>query len=349
MLVQCAKEASDFQVYDLKSNLPFEFTEKHPISFSWKNRSDQNNWAQEAYQIVVSGSRKSLKNTDDVIWDSGKMNSNEQLFIPYRGKLLTGGETYYWKVKVWQKDGNAKWSNPSSFVVPISYPDDWKAKWITSEYKKEAPMPLFRKSFMLKKGAKPVSARLYICGLGYYEAYLNGKKIGDRVLEPAQTNYVDFAYYSAYDIQVSDLKSDNALGIILGNGWYNQYIVWSSAMAYGQPIAIAQLVVHYTDGQFETVGTDESWKWTSGPITSTNIYAGESYDANLEIHNWAEASLDDQSWKRLNWQVLIPRKFLNKLSTQSGGWLKCRLFKYWSLRPILGFSTLDKTLQVGPD
>lgn len=309
----CSNEAANFQILDLKAGQPSELSDRRPTTFSWKIKSDEANWKQDTYQIIVSGSEKKIERNEGDLWDSGKTISSEQLYIPYKGDPLVKGEKYYWKVRVWQngkEDG--RWSKVSDFTCPVSYPENWKAKWITSDYLKEAPMPLFRKSFRTDHLKRPVSASLFICGLGYYEAYLNGNKIGDRVLEPAQTNYDDYAFYSTYDIPVKEIKHENVLGIMLGNGWYNQYQVWSPAMAYGQPIAIAQLIVKYEDGSTDTICTDQSWKWTSGPVTSANIYAGENYDARLETADWGMPGANERNWKPVRLPSIFPPKIISQ-------------------------------------
>ena len=309
----CDDRTANFQIYDLKQNRSTEISKLVPTSFSWKIKAEQNNWLQEAYQIIVSGSEKMINENIGDMWDSGKTLSPDQLFIVYKGNPLVGGEKYFWKVRVWQKNkGKASWSQTSGFRATLRYPDDWKAKWISSDYKKESPLPIFRKTFQLKQVRKAKSATLYICGLGYYEVYLNGSKIGDRVLEPAQTNYDDYSFYSAYDIPLKNLSQQNVLGVMLGNGWYNQYQVWTSAMAYGQPIVIAQLVIEYENGTSEMVCTDDTWKWMNGPITSTNIYAGENYDARLEVPDWSSPSVNDGNWNK----TILASNFPPKLSEQ---------------------------------
>lgn len=305
----CTNEAANFQIVDLSLNQPSGLGKQLAPTFSWKIISDKANWKQDAFQIIVSESENKINADEGDLWDSGKTLSPDQFHISYKGKPLANGEKYYWKVRVWQNDnGEGKWSKTSGFVSTISYPEDWKAKWITYDYKKEAPLPLLRKSFLLSNDSKAVSARLYISGLGYYEAYFNGSKIGNRVLEPAQTNYEDYAFYSTYDIPVKDLNQKNTLGLMLGNGWYNQNLVWSPAMAYGQPIAIAQLVIKYKDGSSETIGTDESWSWTGGPVTSTNIYAGENYDARLEVPDWCTPSASAEKWSAVKLASAFPPK-----------------------------------------
>lgn len=315
VIFSCRNRAADFEIYALTHNREFKGDNKCPSSFSWKIASDNFNWSQGAYQIIVSGSQINIKNNFGDLWDSGEILSENQLFVPYSGKSLVAGEKYFWKVKVWEKEGNYfRWSKVDTIVVPITYPEGWKGKWITCDYKKEAPMPLLRKSFFLKRDNKISSARLYVCGLGYYEAYLNGKKIGDRVLEPAQTNYEDYALYSAYDIPVNEIKKENVLGVMPGNGWYNQYLVWSPAMAYGQPITIAQLIINYTNGESDTIPTDDSWKWKEGPVTSNNIYVGESYDANLEIAGWSVPGSDDNGWKPVKYASEYPPEIFEQIA-----------------------------------
>lgn len=212
ILGACQNQAADFEVYDLKRQQSFDSGYKTVTSFSWKIDAQKNNWQQGAYQIVVS-STDDKNGTSADFWDSGKIMSDNQLFIPYSGKRLDDGEKYYWKVKVWEKNGKSyKWSKTESFIVPLTSYDEWKAKWITNDYRKEAPAPLFRKKFTLREGQDPISARLFICGLGYYEAFLNGQKIGDRMLEPAQTNYEDYALYSVYDIPGREIEKEKCWG-----------------------------------------------------------------------------------------------------------------------------------------
>jgi len=309
----CGNKATNFEIYGLTHDNHFEIDHKYPSTFSWKIESEIRNWEQGAYQIIVSESEKNINNNIGDLWDSGKILTANQLYIPYMGKTLVAGQKYYWNVKVWEKSGNVfKWSKIETLETPLRYPEDWKAQWITCEYKKESPMPLLRKSFQLKNGRKVVSAKLYICGLGYYEAYLNGLKIGDRVLEPAQTNYEDYAFYTAYEIPVNELKQKNSLGIMPGNGWYNQYLVWSPAMSYGKPLALAQLIIRYKNGASDTICTDNSWKWKAGPVTSNNIYAGEVYDANLEADNWRDADYDETGWKPVKLATIHPPEIIEQ-------------------------------------
>lgn len=283
------------------------------VSFSWKIKAQNSGWEQAAYRIIVADDEESIVNENGTCWDSGKINSRDQLFIRYSGNQLEYGKEYYWKVMVWE-NGNSegKWSSHKRVHTPIRYPEDWRAQWITTDYQKDLPAPLFRRKFGLKQPEEILSTRLYICGIGYYEAYLNGEKIGDRVLEPAQTNYDDYAFYSVYDLSPEKLKNENALGIMLGNGWFNQRQVWGPEMAYGPPAVIAQLIINYQNGRADTIYTDETWKWKSGPIVSNNIYAGESYDANMETAGWNRSNLEETDWHHVKLASTYPPKLVEQ-------------------------------------
>lgn len=312
-MFSCKDRAADFEIFELTNDHHFEAGHRYPSTFSWKTESGNYNWLQGGFQILVAASEQNINNNIGDFWDSGKILTDNQTFIPYSGKSLVAGEKYFWKVRVWEKNGNYfKWSKVETLILPLSFPEQWKARWITYDYKKEAPMPLIRKSFQLKKDTRAASARLYICGLGYYEAYLNGTRIGDQVLDPAQTNYEDYALYSVYDIPANEIAKENTLGIMPGNGWYNQNLVWSPEMVYGQPLVIAQLIVKYKNGQSDTICTDDTWKWKNGPVIFNNIYAGEIYNANLEVPDWCKSGADDNGWKPVKYATVYPPEIVGQ-------------------------------------
>jgi alpha-L-rhamnosidase len=158
------------------------------------------------------------------------------------------------------------------------------------------PSPLLRKGFKL---AKPVrSAWVSVCGLGYYELYLNGKKVGDRVLDPTQTSYDKRAFYVTHDVTELLLQGGNAIGLMLGNGFYGQNIaLGGSSLVYGEPRATLRLAIEYTDGAQGTMVTDESWKAAQGPVAFDNVYLGETFDARCEFPGWSSPGFDDSAWK----------------------------------------------------
>ena len=159
--------------------------------------------------------------------------------------------------------------------------------------RKAHPSVLFRKSFSVTKEVE--SAEIAICGLGLYELYLNGRKVGDRVLDPAQTSYDKRAFFVRHNV-TNLLKDNNGLGIILGNGFYGQNIAFWPGLNYGKPRAIMVLNITYKDSTSEQIVTDESWKAHSSPILFDNVYHGETYDARKEIKNWSGSQYEDRSW-----------------------------------------------------
>lgn len=263
-----------------------------PPLLSWKTDNAQGEFIQTAYQIVISKS----KNGGGKVWDSGKINSSRQMQIKAEGEFKSG-EQYFAKVKVWDgSDESSGWSETQRFFIPLSYPQDWQSEWITYEYHPDSALPVFRKAFLKKNGSDIDFVRLYISAPGYYEAYLNGDKIGKNVLDPGQTNYEDYTFYTSYTIDPDDLQKKNVLGVMLGNGWYNQNMVWNENMAYNQPVFTCQLVCHFKNGEKKYIVSDESWKWKAGPLKFSNIYAGDYYDANREVEDWFDYEVSGNGW-----------------------------------------------------
>jgi len=236
---------------------------------SWQN---MNTWQASAGVLFGLLVRYEDGSTEKILSDSSWSASEE---TPGEWKGIDYEPKKWVNAKVVLKYGDAPWGR-----LPVA-PEPF-------------PSPLFRKVFELKKSIR--QARAYICGLGYYEFYLNGKKVGDNVLDPGQTNYEHYAFYVTYDITGYLKKGKNAAGIMLGNGWYNQDLVWGG-LVYGKPGAICLIKVSYSDNSTETIVSDQTWKVAEGPITFNNVYAGERYDARKEIPDWAKPGLDDSGWK----------------------------------------------------
>ena len=280
---------------------------------SWTIQSDARNCTQSAYRILVAESEKLLANELGSLWDSGRVESNKTLGIPYAGIPLGSAQKCFWKVRIWDGNGQASdWSAPSFWETALLNPEDWKAGWIfdgrptpeeDADFYREDPAPLFRKDFILDQ--RPVKARLYISGLGYYEARLNGSRVGDQFLDPGWTDCADRILYSTYDVTALLQKGTNCLGAVLGNGWYNPLPLrmWGRLnlrehLAVGRPCLIAQLEIHFADGSSHTVVTDKSWKVHEGPLLRNNIYLGEVYDARCEIPGWDTAGFDGSAWSQ---------------------------------------------------
>ena len=188
---------------------------------SWVIESKQRAQVQSAYQVLVSTNEAQLKANHGDLWDSGRVSSNHTLLIPYEGKPLASSQRAFWKVRVWDKLGNESASSePAFWEMGLLTPQDWPAQWIgRTTDTNSLPAPLLRRAFTLTGKIK--RARAYVCGLGYYELHINGKKIGERLLDPAYTRFDKRVLYSTYDVTEELRRGKNAIGVMLGNGWYN--------------------------------------------------------------------------------------------------------------------------------
>ncbi|MEO6313699.1 MAG: family 78 glycoside hydrolase catalytic domain [Chitinophagaceae bacterium] len=285
---------------------------------SWNFSSAGRNQVQSAYEIIVSDDPAVISKGMGNAWTTRKIVSSENIQVAYTGRPLQSFTRYYWRVKVYNQKGEASaWSNTSWFETAMLAAGDWKAKWINDgsnnpasdqDYYKPDRMPLLRKSFNATK--KIQSARLYISGMGYYEAYLNAKKIGTSVLDPGFTTYEKQVLYAVHDITPLIKKGVNTAGIMLGSGWWNPlpfkfFGRWDlrDYQQTGRPCAKAMIQVNYTDGTKETIITDESWQAAPGPVIQNNVYIGEHYDARLEQKNWCSSNPDKSVWKNA---VVVP-------------------------------------------
>ena len=266
---------------------------------SWQVSSTENNLLQSAYEIRVATDLKLLEKAN--LWASTKIESAQSINIPYQGKTLTSGQKAYWQVRVWTSDGKkTEWSAPASFETGLLQTSDWKARWITlaeeRSQKKSKPAQYFRKEFGITKTVK--NARIYITSLGLYQLYINGQKVSADLFTPGWTSYNKRLQYQVYDVTAL-LQQNNAVAAVVSDGWYRGHIGFAHQHNfYGNQLALlAQMRIDYTDGSSETIITDESWKATnSGPITSSDIYNGERYDATKELTNWNKAGYNTAAW-----------------------------------------------------
>jgi alpha-L-rhamnosidase len=279
---------------------------------SWQLESSQRAQKQKAYQVLVATDPAKLKSQAPDLWDSKRTESSASLQVEYAGKPLVSGMPVFWQVRVWDQDDKASpYSEVAKWEMGLLEPAQWTAQWISDsrplpeqeiDLYKPSPVPMFRKEFAV---AKPVRrARAYISGLGYYELSLNGKRVGDHLLDPAWTTVSKRVLYSTYDVTAAIKPGANAVGIMLGNGWYNPLPMkgwgWLNLREHldiGRPRAILQLNIEYEDGTLERVVTDPTWRVGDGPIVKNNIYLGEVYDARKEQPGWDSPSFDDATWR----------------------------------------------------
>jgi alpha-L-rhamnosidase len=262
--------------------------------FSWQlSTGNKRDVVQTAYEIKVKNSRK-------LVWNSGKVISDQSVYIPYKGEKLLPGQKYNWQVRVWDNTGKASgWSEVASWQMGLLTPADWKAKWITPGFAEDSvmrPSPLFRKAFSLTK--KIQSAIAYITAHGLYEAQINGQRVGDAFLTPGWTSYNKRLQYQAYNVTALLQQGKNAVGAQLGNGWYRGYIGYDpKPNLYGKDIALLfQLDVIYTDGTKETILSDESWKSSTGPVRFAEIYYGATIDDRMQQKGWSASNFNDKDW-----------------------------------------------------
>lgn len=268
---------------------------------SWIIDSDKKDVLQTAYHIQAAGSLKALEKGGKLLWDSGKVTSGQSIHVVYQGPPLSSRQRVYWRVKVWtNQGGESPWSEAQYWEMGLMKPADWAAQWIEAELPDDItrsnPAQYFRKNFKLK--GKPVSARAYVTSHGLYEAFINGKRVGDWLFTPGWTSYNERLQYQVYDVTGLLQQGANAIGATLGDGWYRGVLAWGdNRNHYGTRLALLmQLEVQYADGSREVIATDGSWKASHGPILSSEIYDGEVYDARKELDGWALASYSDAAW-----------------------------------------------------
>jgi hypothetical protein len=330
--------------------------------FSWQINAQERSFEQSARQLLVADSEAALASDQGNIWDSGKKNLSSSIQIPFEGKRLEAGKIYFWKVRVWDKKGNlSAWSPVNRFQMGLLSEKDWgEAQWIALEkdIKEEiiitgihAPgigkvigdrkigmyrLPQFRKEFTVEKEIK--NATVFVSGLGHFDLFLNGDKVGNHFLDPGWTKYDKCALYVSFDITSQLGQGNNVVGVMLGNGFYNipreRYL--KMITSYGAPKMIMNIRIQYTDGSLRHIISDASWKVTDSPVTYSSIYGGEDYDANKEQVGWMIPGFKDKSWKKpvisdykttLVSQRVTPLKIRDRLpavrilETEKGDWV----------------------------
>jgi len=293
--------------YDLRTELlvnPIGIDVVNP-RLSWKLSSNERNVIQQAYHVLVASSQEKLNKNEGDLWDSGEQASANSTHVIYDGEALKSRNEAYWKVKVYTNKGESAWSQTASWTMGLMNYKDWTGRWIgfdryfdtDNEEAGRLSARYFRKEFNTSKRVKKATA--YIIGLGLYELYINGNKVGDQVLAPTPTDYTRNVKYNVLDVTNHLKEGKQAIGVILGNG---RFYAMRQAKPYkvksfGFPKMLMQIMLTYEDGSSETIKTDDSWKGTAnGPILANNEYDGEEYDARKEFKDWANAGFDDKDW-----------------------------------------------------
>ncbi|MBN2581285.1 MAG: family 78 glycoside hydrolase catalytic domain [Pirellulales bacterium] len=253
---------------------------------------------QTAYQVLVAGTPDALEADRGDLWDSGRVESDQSMLVEYGGKPLASRTFCFWKVRVWDQNGRASaWSRSGRWSMGLLTPADWKARWIGAAPKPGQPPadPWFRKTFSL--AGRPDRATAYVASLGYHELYVNGRKVGDRVLEPSVSDLSQRVRYLTYDVTDYLREGKNAVVLWCAAGWanFNEYKVPD------KPLAKAQIEIQPSDGPPIQIVTDATWKTHPSPLAPIGgwgfwDFGGERYDAAAEIPGWNAPDFDDSSW-----------------------------------------------------
>jgi alpha-L-rhamnosidase len=304
---------------------------------SWQMHSDRRGARQTAYRILAASSEEKLQSNTGLLWDSGKVESDQSIHVPYGGPALASGQRVYWKVDVWDEVGEEIESSPAWWEMGLLKRTDWEAQWIGGFFsggpRTSSPAPYLRKEFVLQK--EVVTARLYATAIGIYECHINGLRIGDALLTPGWTDYLQRIQYQAYDVTNFLRPGANVIGAILGDGWGVGHIAWVGRQRYAdRPQLLAQIVLTYTDGSKEIVASDAGWKVTQGPILESDMLMGESYDARRELTGWSQSGYKDSSW----WPVEVFEDHQAALVATNGPTVKCQeALRPGSIREIPDF------------
>jgi alpha-L-rhamnosidase len=269
--------------------------------FFWKLDDERPGACQSSFRLLVASEPERLERDEGDLWDSGEVASDQSAQVVYAGTALGSRQRAFWKVQSFDADGEPSvWSTTASFEVGLLEPSDWTVRWIASPLagapKTSGVVPALRRAF---KVTRPIArARLYVTALGLYKSWINGRRVGDQELAPGWTDYAKRVRYQVYDVTDHLREGDNAIGALLGDGWYCGYVGLEKAREnYGRrPALLAQLEILHQDGSETRIASDEGWRWHGSPILASDIMQGETVDARRDLSAWAEPGYDDEGW-----------------------------------------------------
>ncbi|MHA1300557.1 MAG: glycoside hydrolase family 78 protein [Candidatus Helarchaeota archaeon] len=307
---------------------PLGIDVKNP-RLSWILESNERNQTQTAYRILVASNKEILAENRGDLWDSGKIQSDQNTHIVYEGTELKSRMLCYWKVMVWDKDGTpSEWSKIATWSMGLLELNDWVAKWIgappkritkigKSLPKKYSPCPLLRKSFEVK--GKINRAVIFATALGEYELYINGQRVGDHFLAPEWTDYDYRVQYQTYDITDLLKEGENVIGAILADGWYSGNLgpgLTHIHHYYGNsPRLLMQMEIENSDGTLSKIITDSNWKiFKDGPIEKADHFLGEVYNAHKNPVGWDKPGFDDSNWPEVIVDYTIKKNIVAQMN-----------------------------------
>lgn len=334
---------------------PIGIDAAHP-RLSWRMVDERTGARQTAYLLYLSTDSLDMKK--GLVWQSAKVNG--ACLVTYAGKALQPFTRYYWRVDTWDKDGIKASSAITSFETGMMDRANWKGAWI-SDVNDVAVKPAgqFRKVFEVPKKIR--SARAYIAVAGLYELYINGQKIGNHRLDPMYTRFDRRTLYVTHDVTAQLQAGKNAVGVLLGNGWYNHQstAVWyfHKAPWRARPAFCLDLRITYEDGSTETITSGKDWKTALGPVIFNSIYTAEHYDARLEQPGWNTVSFDDSKWKAVIYraapssnivaQALHPIQAVEEIATKTVNRISDTVYVFDLGRNISGVSRIKVSGEAG--
>lgn len=281
--------------------------QEHPVGITqidqigWVIESDRKNTFQASFQVLVAKDAT----FENVIWDSGKIQSAKSANNKLIGLDLYSTQKYFVRVKIWSASGEESDWAESYFVTALLTNEQWQAEFITIETQKEkedSKGSYLRNTISLDHTKEMKSAYIYATALGLYHLFINGEKVSQDEFAPGWTSYNKHLLYQMYDVTQMINTGENVVGAHIGAGWYKGTMGFVRMRNhYGNKTAFAcQLVVEYQDGTKEIHGTDSKWQGEWSPVVFSEIYDGEIYDAGLEIEGWNTTSCKYHNWKQCN-------------------------------------------------
>ena len=269
--------------------------------FKWMIEDARDGASQTAYRIRIGTDSAAVAKGKGGFWDTGIV-KNSRMQVAFESKsALKPFTRYFWTVQVWDRNGKkSKKSVVASFETGMVDMKNWQGTWISDMQDMNfKPAPYFRKTF--RPSGKIKSARAYITAAGLFELSVNGNRVENHRLDPLYTRFDKRNLYLTFDVTSMVQTGDNAIGVLLGNGWYNHQstAVWDFHKAHwrNRPRFLMNLRLTYDDGRVETIATGSDWKTASGPVTFNSIYTAEHYDARLEQKGWDSPGFDDSAWE----------------------------------------------------
>lgn len=278
---------------------------------SWQLRCARRGARQTAYRVRVASSPTELAAGRADLWDSGRVTTAANTQISYEGIPLASRAEAHWCVEAWDETGAGALSAAANWSMGLLARTDWTARWISVDpevYRRDsaAVTPTltepgsagyFRRELEIPSLVR--RATLYATARGIFELHLNGTRVGSDVFSPEWTDYFTRIHYRTYDVTGLLRPGPNALGAVLGDGWWSGYVGWQESRArYGslENSLCVQLEVEFADGRRLVVGTDGSWRCNTGPVLSSDFMMGEDYDARREQDGWTRPGFNAAAW-----------------------------------------------------